>query len=130
MIKVMEKILAKTERVLRLRNYSPKTRRAYLLYLKQYLAFSKIKHLKNRNKAIEEFLLSKHQKGQSPQTINLTLNAIKFFYMSVLKDGRKIDLKFAKRNKKLPIVLSRSEIKKIIAHSKNHLTTSGINVYW
>ena len=38
---IMENILDKTERLLRLRNYSPKTRKAYLLYIKDYITFSK-----------------------------------------------------------------------------------------
>jgi integrase/recombinase XerD len=115
----MENILDKTERVLKLRNYSPKTRKAYLLYIKEYISFSKNKGIKDKQKAIEEFLLDKHSRGQSPQTVNLALNAVKFLYAEVLKDPQKIDLKYAKRNKKLPIVLSRADIGKIIEATGN-----------
>lgn len=115
----MESILDKTERVLKIRNYSPKTRKAYMLYIKEYINFSKGKGIKDKQKAIEDFLLDKHERKQSPQTINLTLNAIKFLYAEVLKNHQKIDLKFAKRSKKLPIVLSRSEIQKIIEVTDN-----------
>ena len=115
----METILDKTERVLKLRNYSPKTCKAYLLYIKEYIRFSKNAGIKNKQKAIEEFLLDKHKRKQSPQTINLALNAVKFLYAEVLKDPQQIDLKFAKRSKKLPIVLSRAEIEKIIEATDN-----------
>jgi site-specific recombinase XerD len=115
----MENILDKTERVLKLRNYSPKTRKAYTLYIKEYISFSKGEEIKDKQKAIEEFLLDKHKRRQSPQTINLALNAVKFLYAEVLKDPQKIDLRFAKRNKKLPIVLSRAEIEKIIEATGN-----------
>lgn len=115
----MENILDKTERVLKLRNYSPKTRKAYLLYIKEYIRFSKKAGIKNKQKAIEEFLLNKHERRQSPQTINLALNAVKFLYSEALKDPQKIDLKFAKRNKKLPIVLSHIEIERIIEKTEN-----------
>jgi len=115
----MESILDKTERLLRLRSYSPKTRKAYLLYIKDYITFSKKRGIKTRQKAVEEFLLDKHKRKQSPQTINLALNAVKFLYAKVLKDPQKIDLTFAKRSKKLPIVLSRAEIKKIIEATEN-----------
>jgi len=115
----MENILDKTERVLKLRNYSPKTRKTYLLYIKEYIKFSKNAVIKNKQKAIEEFLLEKHIRKQSPQTINLALNAIKFLYSEALKDPQKINLKFAKRDKKLPIVLSHAEIKEIIQATKN-----------
>ncbi len=115
----MNKALDKTDRLLRLRNYSPKTRKAYLLYIKDYITFSKKKNIKNKQKAIEEFLLEKHKKKQSPQTINLALNAIKFFYKEVLNDPQKINLKFAKKSKKLPVVFSRTEIEKIIQATDN-----------
>lgn len=109
----------KTERALTLRNYSPRTRKAYLLYITEYIKFSKNAGIKDRHKAIEEFLLDKHKRKQSPQTINLALNAVKFLYAEVLKDPQKIDLKFAKRSKKLPIVLSHAEIERIIEATDN-----------
>jgi site-specific recombinase XerD len=58
--------------------------------------------------------LAKKNKGMSSQTINQNLQAINFFYRDVLKKYLKIDIKFAKTPSKLPIVLSREEIKKII----------------
>jgi site-specific recombinase XerD len=115
----MENILEKTERILKLRNYSLKTRKAYLLYIREYIIFSKNARMKEKQKAIEEFLLDRHKRKQSPQTINLALNAVKFLYAQVLKDPQKIDLKFTKRSKKLPVFLSRTEIKKIIEATEN-----------
>jgi len=115
----MENILDKTERILRLKNYSPKTCKAYLLYIKKYIKFSKNAGIKNKQKAIEEFLLDKYGRKQSPQTINLALNAVKFLYAEVLNDPQKINLKFAKRNKRLPVVLSHREIEQIIEATGN-----------
>ncbi|MBU1032835.1 tyrosine-type recombinase/integrase [Patescibacteria group bacterium] len=115
----MDNFLDKTERILRLRNYSPKTRKAYLLYIKEYINFSKQNKIKDKQKAIEEFLLEKHKRKQSPQTINLALNAVKFLYSEVMADTQRINLKYAKRNKKLPIVLSHSEIEDIIVATEN-----------
>lgn len=115
----MENFLEKADKVLHLRNYSPKTRKAYLLYIKEYVVFSKEKGIKDKQIAIEEFLLDKHKRNQSPQTINLALNSVKFLYSEILKNPQKIDLKFAKRNKKLPIVLSHAEIGNIIEATDN-----------
>lgn len=115
----MQDFLEQTERALRLRNYSPRTRKAYLFYIREYAVFSKKNSLKDRQKAIEEFLLDKHRRGQSPQTINLALNALKFFYAEVMKSPQKLEFKFAKRSKKLPVVLSRSEIERVIAATEN-----------
>ncbi|MBU4339016.1 tyrosine-type recombinase/integrase [Patescibacteria group bacterium] len=68
---------------------------------------------------IKNYLLQKQDKGQAPQTINLHLNAIKYFYREVFKSNAVIGLKFAKTSKKLPVVLSRSEIEKIINSIEN-----------
>jgi len=114
-----QNFLDKTENLLKLRNYSGKTIKSYLFYIREYLIFSKNKNVKDKNKAIELFILHKFEKGQSSQTVNLALNSIKFFYREVLKCKDKIDFKCAKRNKKLPIVLSRKEIKDIISNINN-----------
>ncbi len=111
--------MEQTKNFLKLRGYSPKTIGAYLLYIEQYLVFSKKHKLTNKGEAVEKFLLEKVDKEQSPQTINLALNAIKFFYREVLKSSEKIDLKFSKRSKKLPVVLSRDEIRDMLETISN-----------
>ena len=113
------KILEKTENLLKLRGYSSKTRKSYLFYISEYLEFSKKKKIEDKNEAIENFLLAKQKKGNSGQTINLALNAVKFLYREVLKSKDSIDFRCSKKSKKLPIVLSRKEIKKIILEIKN-----------
>ena len=115
----MENCLIQTKNELRLRNYSPKTIKSYLNCPKDYFNFLKTNFEKLDEEKIKEFLLRKQDKNYAPQTVNLYLNAIKFFYREVLKTPQKINLKFAKRSKKLPIVLSREEIKNIIGIIKN-----------
>jgi site-specific recombinase XerD len=68
---------------------------------------------------IKRFLMAKKEAGRAPQTVNLYLNAIKFFYHQVLKRQEKMDLQFAKRSKRLPVILSHGEIKKIIEATSN-----------
>ncbi len=116
---LMDKLLLKTDRLLKLRNYSSKTRESYLSYINQYLDFVKEGNLNHNQKTVEDFLLIKQNNKLSPQTINLALNAIKFFYSEVLLNAEKINLRFAKRNKKLPIILSRTEINRIIKATDN-----------
>ena len=111
--------LDQTENLLKLRNYSQKTVKAYLFYINEYLVFAKQKNIKVKNKAIELFLLEKQDKRKSPQTINLALNAIKFLYREVLRSKDRIDFKCVKKSSKLPIVLSKEEIEKIIFQIKN-----------
>jgi len=87
--------------------------------LREYFDFKKFNLEKIDEEKIKQFLLNKQSKNYSSQTVNLYLNAIKFFYREVFKIPEKINLKFAKRNKKLPIVLSREEIKNIIDVIRN-----------
>lgn len=112
-------ILVKADQLMRLRNYSPKTRRSYLHYMREYLSFSREHRLTERDKAISEYLLDKINQNKSPQTVNLALSALKFLYSNVLKDARKIDFKYTKRSSKLPTVLSRLEVQRIIDATTN-----------
>ena len=115
----MEEYVRKTEEELRLRNYSPKTRISYLRCLREYFIYKQGNLDTLDIQSIKTFLLGKQDKGAAPQTINLYLNAIKYFYREIINYHGVINLKFAKRSKKLPIVLSRDEITSIIGCIKN-----------
>ncbi|HCP08453.1 MAG TPA: integrase [Candidatus Moranbacteria bacterium] len=123
----LEELLGKIKDELKLRNYSRRTIDAYLTCLSDYF-----KYIKNVTKnpdiaLIKKYLLEKQDRGQSSQTINLYLNAIKYFYREIFKNPVLIDIKFAKTSNKLPIVLSRIEIGKIIdaiANKKHKLLIS------
>ncbi len=101
------------------RNYSPKTIKSYTSYLREYLGWAGFDYRNLDVDMIRRFLVMKHERGFAPQSVNLYLNAIKFFYYQVLKINKQIDLKFSKRTKKLPIVLSRTEIEKLIVITQN-----------
>jgi site-specific recombinase XerD len=115
----MQKQLTQTKKELKVRDYSPKTIKSYLYGLKKYLSFKKsnLKSLDKEN--IKDFLLDSKNKGISARTRNLYLNSIKFYYRNVVKTSQKIDIQSAKKTKRLPIVLSRSEIKTLVKQTKN-----------
>lgn len=115
----LKELLSKIEDELKLRNYSRKTIQSYLVCLKDYF-----KYIKNIKKdpdiaLIKKYLLERKEEGWAPQTVNLHLNAIKYFYREIYKSKVFIDLKFAKTSKKLPVVLSRKEIEQIINSIQN-----------
>jgi len=118
----MQQILNNIEQELKLRNYSPKTRKSYLKCIRDYFLFIKKDYLKINKDRIKKFLLLKQEKNYAPQTINLYLNAIKFYYREIVRSPILIDLKFAKINRRLPVVLSREEINLIISclNNKQH----------
>lgn len=114
----MQKWLDEAGNYLKLRNFSPRTMKAYVSALKFFFGFQNGDTSFNLEN-VRRFLLMKVDAGASPQTVNLYLHAIKFFYRDIAKNSVTIDLKFAKRSLKLPVVLSRDEILKIIGVTGN-----------
>ena len=77
-----QKYLNLTKRELLLRNYSRRTVDSYLFCLNDYFSFlNSFKNAASIDSAekVRQFLLIKQNKGQSGQTLNVYLNAIKFF---------------------------------------------------
>src|SRR3989338_5106518 len=121
--------LDKTKLELIIRSYSQKTVKAYTLSLKEYFKFFSSHLSQDYNffgvdKNLDEYLIKKFLKYKKEQdcsskTLHVYLSAIKFFYREVLKDPRSIDIKFAKRPRKLPVVLSNHEIMAIIRTMQN-----------
>lgn len=114
-----EELLSKIENELKLRNYSRKTIKSYLICLTDYFQYIKNVSKNPDTVLIKKYLLEKIDKGQSSQTINLYLNSIKYFYREIYKNNIPINIKFAKCSKHLPVILSRDEISKIIDAIKN-----------
>ena len=111
----MEVYLKKLEDELRLRKYSPKTVRAYISCVANYLKAKQNNLGIVEEEFIKRYILSKIDAGASSQTTNQHLQAINFFCWNVLKFRGKIDVRFAKTPSKLPIVLSRAEIDRILS---------------
>jgi integrase/recombinase XerD len=116
---IMQEFLDKTVREMKLRNLSPKTIKSYLGALGEYFA-----HKQNDldildEKHIKEYLLRKLEHGISPRTVNVCHQAICYFYREVLKRDVHINLRYAKTDQSLPVVLSRNEIESMILATDN-----------
>jgi site-specific recombinase XerD len=114
-----KELLQKIENELKLRNYSRKTIKSYLICIGDYCKYIKIVKKDPDIAIIKKYLLKKQDKGLSSQTVNLYLNSIKYFYRGVCKSQLIIDIRFAKTSKKLPVVLSKNEITGIINSIEN-----------
>ena len=102
------------------RQYSPKTARAYLYYNNDLLKFIKKSPREVQNRDIKKYLehcIEKRKVGR--QTINLIINALKFYYSTIYKRKLFIDIKRPKSKPRLPQVLSKEEINKIINSINN-----------
>lgn len=115
----LQELVEKIKNELRLRNYSRRTIESYLGCLTDYFRYIKIIKKDPEINSIKKYLLEKQDRHLSSQTINLHLQAIKYFYREIMKSKLEIDIKFAKTPSKLPVVLSRSEMEKIITSISN-----------
>lgn len=107
------------EKEIQLRNYSPSTMQIYKHGLRDYLRFKgkDFDHPDTDN--IRSFLLHERDRGLSANTVNLLLNAIKFFYKHVLYSHKPIRIRFAKRPRKTPVILTKTQIYAIISQIPN-----------
>lgn len=111
--------LESAEAELRLRNYSPRTIKSYLYVLREFFAFRASRPVADDIPALKSFLLALESKGASAQTRNLCLSALKFYFRNVARSASGIDIRTAKRSQRLPVVLSRDEISRVLEVTTN-----------
>lgn len=110
---------------IRIKNYSVRTEQAYLDWLLRYVRFNSMKDpailSENEISQFLEFLVIKRRVASSTQS--QALNALVFFYKTVLGKKLSDNIQFArsKKPKRLPVVLSKVEIIKLLSHI-NHPT--------
>ncbi len=110
--------IQKLVRELRLRNYSYRTIQAYKDQVWAYFLFCGQDWEKSNRQKVEDFILKRRDDGLSPQTINLSVQALQFFYRHVqMQHFEKI--RAMKKQQKLPVVLSREEIFEILGKIEN-----------
>lgn len=112
-------IFERLQQVLRRKHYSYRTEKTYIGWVKRFLHYFSQDSLNTLGvKEIEIFLTYlATEKGVSASTQNQALHAILFLFQEVLgKDlERAVDALRAKRSKHLPTVMSREEVRQIMA---------------
>ncbi len=94
---------------LKLRKYSYRTGKAYVYIVKNFL---------RSGLTPREFLL-KYYSDKSKSTIRQAYFALKFFYRNVLHERFDEEIPLAKKKEKLPVVLSRDEVKRMLYGTQN-----------
>ena len=102
------RLIGKLIEEIKLRRYSFQTGKSYISIIKEFLA---------SNKNPREFLLSYTTKSKS--TMRSAYFALKFFHENVLDEDFKEKIPLARKSSKLPIVLSREEVHKMIEVTTN-----------
>jgi integron integrase len=115
------KLLDQYRDVLRIKHYSPRTEDTYILWVKNYIIFHGKRHPKEMGiPEIGQYLTHLATKQQvAASTQNQAFSAILFLYRHVLNiqlDELQLAELRPQRSKTVPIVLSKDEVKRLIAN--------------
>jgi integron integrase len=112
------KLLDQVRQAIRTRHYSDKTEKAYIHWIKRFIFFHDKRHPQEMAEAeIAQFLSSLASDGHvSASTQNQAFNALLFLYKEALskKIGLIDGIVRAKRPQRLPVVLTKQEVKRVI----------------
>lgn len=113
------RLLDQVREVLRYHHYSIRTERTYIDWMVQFIKFNGTRHPREMGKAeIERFLPHLAvNRNVSVSTQRQALNAIVFLYKHVLDVpiDEKLEATRARKPKRLPMVLSREEVSRLLA---------------
>jgi site-specific recombinase XerD len=112
------RLLDQVREVLRYHHYSIRTERTYIDWIVQFIRFNGKRHPREMGKAeIERFLSHlATNRNVSVSTQSQALNAILFLYRHVLDIpiDEKLEATRARKPKRLPVVLSREEVSRLL----------------
>ena len=102
------------------RKYSYKTIKGYIYYNKDFISYTRKEPSEIKDADIKDYLVYLSEtKGAATSTLNQAINALKFYYGSMLKKKFVYDVKRPRKDKKLPIVLNQEEVGKILTSLDN-----------
>lgn len=109
------------EKQLILKSYSPNTIKTYMGMFRYFIRFHEWRDPNELGEAeVKAWLFELAEKGYSESYLNQAVNAVKFYYERVLgQDRRFYSLPRPKRSKRLPLVLSAEEVRRMIDTVKN-----------
>jgi integron integrase len=114
------KLLEQVRDVIRRKHYSIRTEQAYLDWIKRFIIYHNKRHpAEMAEDEVARFLTHlARDRDVAPSTQNQALSALLFLYREVLKHeiGWLQKVERAKKPPKLPVVLSRTEVKRIFAY--------------
>ena len=116
----MTELRQKMIRAMELRNLSKHSQRAYLAAVTGIARHYRRSPDKITNKMIEDYLLYlKNEKDNAPNSCGSVLTGLRFFYKNVMKKEISVDYSVRKIPRKLPTVLTKKQVWKIICTPNN-----------
>ncbi|MCW7551591.1 integron integrase [Endozoicomonas gorgoniicola] len=113
-----ERLMVRVRKKIRLKHYSYRTEESYCHWIKTFIRYHRYKHPDDMgNKEVIQFLTwLAVEKQVAPNTQNLAFSSVLFLYREVLgRPLKDINAVRAKPQQKLPVVLSREEIRSVMS---------------
>jgi integrase len=116
----MPKLLDRVRRLSRLRRHSRRTEQTYVFWIKRFIHFHRLRHPAEMGPEEVTAFLSHlaSERGVSASTQNQALSALLFLYREAL--GLQLpwlsEFERAPRTRYVPVVLSREEVRRVLAH--------------
>ncbi|MFQ5401134.1 MAG: integron integrase [Anaerolineae bacterium] len=113
------KLLDRVRDAIRLKNYSYRTEKAYVQWIKRYILFHEKRHPAAMGREeVAAFLTHLAVEGHvAASTQNQALSALLFLYNEVLDQPiGQVDVTWAKKPVRLPVVLTKAEVAKVMRH--------------
>ena len=106
---------------MRMRNFSPRTIHAYLWHVKEFTRYyGKAPDLLGHEEVRQYLQYLREERKSSWSKVNVCYSALKFFYVETLHREWQVDkVPRPKRESRLPVVLSRQELKQIFDATAN-----------
>jgi integrase/recombinase XerD len=105
------------ERAMALRGFAPKTRSAYLSWVRRLIQFSRVVPDQLTNEHVRAYLLHlTRERKLAFSTFNQALNAVRFFFVEVLRKPFVVEgLHYQKPPRRLPVVMNDEEVSRLLA---------------
>lgn len=106
---------------MRLRDFRPRTQGSYLLAVRQFIErVAREPETFTDDDVRGYFLYLREEKQLAPSSINIALHALRFFFIHTMqRDWAIFDLLRVNRPSRLPVVLSRTEVRAILGAVRN-----------
>jgi Site-specific recombinase XerD len=117
----LENIMERSRDNLKLLGFSTKTIKAYLGHIRRFLNFCKIDPYELTGENIRSYLLKLMDEDKCTSTyLHQVISGLKFFFEKTLEKPEQVkNIKYPKKEKKLPVVLSEEEVCSILKSIDN-----------
>lgn len=113
-------MLQKLATELKIRGFSDRTISAYTIHNRKFLEFIKKEPVNIAAEDVKAYMAHlMSEKGLKPSSVSLAMSSLRFLYDEMMGKGVFVNIKMPKLEKKLPTVLTKDEIRKLIAATDN-----------